>query len=383
MKTKIAYITSMATGGLAGFNYRELNEMVKIGIKPLLFVTKYQTGPYMPPPGTICCKIQLFDLIFGQITGFFSHPILYLRLFLESIKMKSTVDFIISQSWIPIIQKYGSERIHCHWGDHKFFIGYYCHKITKLPLSVTLHGYDLYGNPNLKMFEHCLPFCDLIITISDYNRNLLIKRYGSIVEKKIRVIRLSADTLPDLNSKKRILIVGGFHPRKGYDILLHALHSLNRNDYVLWVVGYNGPIDVPGLVNKLDLKDNVIIFGHISDSVLKLLYSQCDIFCLPSRFPENGIGEGLPVSLMEAMSYAKPVISTYHTGIPELVKEVLVNENDIPALAKGIAYLLDNPQEWNQMGDLNRQIIENDYSNDNVTKLAQTLMRDETNESRN
>ena len=59
------------------------------------------------------------------------------------------------------------------------------------------------------------------------------------------------------------------------------------------------------------------IFGHISDDVLEVLYTYCDIFCMPSRMDRDGVGEGLPVALMEAMSYEKPVVATTHTGIPE------------------------------------------------------------------
>jgi glycosyltransferase involved in cell wall biosynthesis len=74
---------------------------------------------------------------------------------------------------------------------------------------------------------------------------------------------------------------------------------------------------------------------------------------------------------MEAMAYKKPVISTYHTGIPELVKEVLVNENDAEALSKALAGLLDDQALREEMGKKNREIIEKEYSlSINVDSLA-------------
>lgn len=65
---------------------------------------------------------------------------------------------------------------------------------------------------------------------------------------------------------------------------------------------------------------------------------------------------------MEAMSYGKPIVSTYHTGIPELVPDILVMENDAEELARGLERLADNPKLRKEMGTRNRDIIRKDYS---------------------
>lgn len=161
--------------------------------------------------------------------------------------------------------------------------------------------------------------------------------------------------------------------RKGYDVLIEALAKLNRKDIHLWVVGYKGPVDVPGLVRQHNLEDRVTIFGQVSDEVLQLLYLYCDIFCMPSRFAEDGIGEGLPVSLMEAMSYGKAIVSTYHTGIPELVPDMLVEENNVDQLAEAIEKLADDPELREQMGVRNREIVRADFSNENVGQLLEAF----------
>ena len=96
------------------------------------------------------------------------------------------------------------------------------------------------------MFEKSLRAAAQIITISEYNRKLLIDKYGDLGER-VKVIRLSADLYADPQielRKKRILIVGGFQPRKGYDTLLEALRILDRDDLHLWVVGYKGIVNV-------------------------------------------------------------------------------------------------------------------------------------------
>jgi glycosyltransferase involved in cell wall biosynthesis len=225
------------------------------------------------------------------------------------------------------------------------------------------------------MLELSLRSCRKIITISDHNQKLLSEKYPHLADK-IEVIRLSADIGQDpieLRNRKNLLIVGGFQDRKGYDILLEAINKIDRDDVHLWIVGYEGPVDVEGLVKRLSLEEKVTIFGAVSDDILKVLYLYCDIFCMPSRMDKDGVGEGLPVSLMEAMSYKKPVVATYHTGIPELVPDILVEENDVDGLADGIVKLVDDPDLRIQMGDRNREIIRNDYSNKNVKKLLDTF----------
>jgi glycosyltransferase involved in cell wall biosynthesis len=204
---------------------------------------------------------------------------------------------------------------------------------------------------------------------------LLINRFGALGER-VKVIRLFAEMIPDphaLKHETKLLIVGGFQDRKGYDVLLKALKILNRPDVRLWVVGYKGPVDVPKLVNDLGLRDQVTIFGQISDDVLKVLYTYCDIFCMPSRMDRHGIGEGLPVALMEAMAYEKPVVATTHTGIPELVPDILVPENDADQLAAGILQLVNDVQLRRAMGERNRQIVSQQYSAANVRALLDVL----------
>jgi len=80
--------------------------------------------------------------------------------------------------------------------------------------------------------------------------------------------------------------------------------------------------------------------GAVSDSEAKKLYKECHIFILHSVTASNGDMEGTPVVLMEAQACGLPVISTYHSGVPEVVIDgksgFLVPEKDIQALVEKI-----------------------------------------------
>ena len=84
------------------------------------------------------------------------------------------------------------------------------------------------------------------------------------------------------------------------------------------------------------------------------LVASADIFLAPCVTAKNGDQEGIPMVIMEAMALGLPVISTEHTGIPELVEDgktgYLVSERDVDALASRIETLIENKQSWGENG---------------------------------
>ena len=70
-----------------------------------------------------------------------------------------------------------------------------------------------------------------------------------------------------------------------------------------------------------------------------------DVFIHPSVTASNGAKEGIPGSIVEAMASGLPVISTFHAGIPYVIKNedtgILVDEWDIEALSKSILKMAD------------------------------------------
>jgi glycosyltransferase involved in cell wall biosynthesis len=272
-------------------------------------------------------------------------------------------------------------------GDKKLYIGYFLKKFIGLPLTVTIHAHELYqrevyDKPN-KM-KWLFSQCDKIITISDFNKDILMEKL-KLSEKMIEVMRLFPDEshIDEYNSKKKILIVANWTETKGYKILLESIKRINREDFIVWAVGGSyfskDSFDLAKLIKKYKLEDRIVIMGRLKGELLSPLFSSCDFFCLPAQTKYMGGDrikrEGIPVSLMEAMAWGKPVISTYHAGIPELVEEVLVKENDVDELKEAIEYLLDHPEKWAEMGKRNQEIIRKKYTPENVKILSDIFNR--------
>jgi colanic acid/amylovoran/stewartan biosynthesis glycosyltransferase WcaL/AmsK/CpsK len=94
---------------------------------------------------------------------------------------------------------------------------------------------------------------------------------------------------------------------------------------------------------------------------------------------QQGDQEGIPLVLHEAMASGLPIISTRHTGIPELVDDgengFLVSERDPQAIADRLTYLVEHPETWYEMGQRGRKHIEEHNHIEKQTDLLVELYR--------
>jgi len=292
---------------------------------------------------------------------------------LSALRDKGLLHLLIAIYFLKFLKRDLIDVIYCFEGLHALWIGYYCHLLTGIPLTVLVHAEMVDTKQKIALTKKALDKCYKIITISNYNKIRIIKQFH-VPDEKVEVVRLFANFKEDKTTK--ILIVGEWSERKGHETLLKAVQEPGMEDFKVWIVG-GGTwgteyFDVEKYVKERNIEDRVVIWGKVSEDLLKLLYENCDIFCLPSRTTKKGVQEGIPVALMEAMLFGKPVISTYHTGIPELVPEILILENDHKALAEALVQL-KSPELREKLGVANREIIKKNYSVRNVEGIARII----------
>lgn len=151
----------------------------------------------------------------------------------------------------------------------------------------------------------------------------------------------------------RILSVGRMIEKKGIGYGLQATAELARKDVAFRydIVG-DGPLrgDLERLVEELGLTPFVHFHGWQDQRAVSKLIAGSDILLAPSVTSSNGDKEGIPVTIMEAMASGALVVSTYHSGIPELVEHersgLLVPERDVNALSAALFRLVRFPDDW-------------------------------------
>lgn len=366
---KVAYILSMAGSGLTAWNFREIDILVRSGVELHGYPTKWSEGPYMPREDWTFRRPSILRSLLAQPLAFLKQPARYLELLGLALKMRTLPEFLMAADYALEMVENQIAHIHCHFGDRKLFTGYYCARFTGLPLTVTVHAYEILMNPNPAMFKLAAAACETVVTVSDFNKEELVKRFG-VDRDSIEIIHIHGDVSGENRDNcVKLLIAAEFRKKKGHEILFKALKKLDRNDIVLWVAG-DGRDDVPAQAREIGVEDQIVFMGRLKYEVLSVLFDACDIFVLPSRTASDGDREGIPVALMEAMSRKKPVISTRHVGIPELVRHgVLVDENDVDGLAQAIAELADNADLRRDLGQKNFEIIKQEFSEPSVLQL--------------
>jgi len=187
---------------------------------------------------------------------------------------------------------------------------------------------------------------------------------------KVEIIRAQAPLKDFVEDRRmKVLTVAKFYDYKGYDVLVDAARILRDRPVVFWIVG-QGPIDVETMASDLITSGTIKILGSVNEDLLKILFQACDVFCLPSKTAPSGQKEGVPMSIMEAMAFSKPVVSTVHAGIPELVERILVPENNPKAIVEALEVYMQNCELRTRDGDRNRLIVERLSDPRNAEKLV-------------
>jgi glycosyltransferase involved in cell wall biosynthesis len=145
-------------------------------------------------------------------------------------------------------------------------------------------------------------------------------------------------------SSPHMLCVATITPRKGHEILLRALASLETRHWQLTCVGSTDRDPamserLRGLVHDLDLDGLVAFAGEATGAALDAHYDAADVFVLATLY------EGYGMAVAEALARGLPVVSTATGSIPEIVvggSGVLVPPGDVEALAGALRTVLND-----------------------------------------
>lgn len=277
------------------------------------------------------------------------------------------------------------DHIHAPFLTSCATVAFFLSRYFEIPFSFTMHATNIYVNPI--MLGRKIKDCKACITISDYNKKYLIKKYGSQFEHKIKIIHCGINPSEFVPSREKklglpvILSVGQLTERKGFIYLLQAIKILKQKNcvFVCKIVG-DGE-ENKKLVQKtaeLDISDKVIFMGRQTQETVRKLLENASIFCLPSIITESGGREGIPVALMEAMAMELPVVSTNTVGIPELVENekggLLVKEKDPESLAGAIERLLKDEKLRKSLGEYGRNKVIKDFNIKNTAILYEKIL---------
>jgi len=268
---------------------------------------------------------------------------------------------------------------HAQFASQAGIVAWYLKKAYKIDYHFTFHAHDIYFKNN--WFSRLVKDSKSSFSISTFNINYVCSCFG--VEKgKIVLSRLGV-RLPEIKTKlqneKFVLgFISNLEPKKGIPYLMEAFNKLqqkNNGKYELWIAGSGEEMPfIENFIQENQLVDSVKILGRIRDQKKIDFFTNIDLFVLPS-ITVPGDMDGIPVVLMEAISYAKPIISTNVSGIPEICINdqvgKLIEEKDAEAIVEAIEAISKDKNFANELSSnsLNLAMSEYDLEKNSMKKL--------------
>ncbi len=262
----------------------------------------------------------------------------------------------------------------------------------KLPLLVTLHGYDVMcddethrqdrrGRVYLERREQLWAEASLFLCVSDALRKQATAR--GFPERKLRVLPLGIDTRrlcfnPLLPAAPRILFVGRLVPKKGCHLLLEAMQRVQKQlPHARLLIAGDGPERGRLERTAAERTTGTEFLGLLTADQVREQMVQARCLAAPSITARNGDAEGLPTVLCEALALGVPVVSTVHSGVPELVDHehsgLLTTEGDVAALAAHLVALCTDNVLAERLRCAGRRKIEAGYDLHRQTRLLEDV----------
>jgi glycosyltransferase involved in cell wall biosynthesis len=261
----------------------------------------------------------------------------------------------------------GYDRIHAHFIDRAATVAFVAARLLDVPYSVTAHAADIYVSPLLLHTK--LTGADFVATCTGYNRThltemapeaagrIVLAYHGLDLERYDPSTRCPS-TVPTM------LAVGQLREKKGFVHLLHACRQLADREmpFRCEIIG-EGPqrADLERVVQDLGLEQHVAFLGAQTHEEVIDAYRRAWLFVLPCVVGDDGDRDGIPNVILEAMAMGLPVVSTRHSGIPEVVEHevtgLLVPPADATGLAEALAQLLEDRPAADRMGARGRAVV--------------------------
>lgn len=323
---------------------------------------------------------RLLMVIYLILKNFFRNPLITIRSLdivrygreAKSLRLIfATTPFISKQPKYDVIQ--------CHFGTSgvKGIILRDMGAI-KGKIVTTFHGSDVsktFHEFNNNYYAELFSKGDYFLPISQFWQNKLFKLGCPSYRTSVHHMGVDPKQLefrarePSNDQKIRLVSIARLVEKKGIEYGIKAIAKLSaKYPQIEYVVVGDGDLrrKLEFLIEELRVGQQVKLLGWQEKSAIKEILNYSDILLAPSVTAKNGDQEGIPVVLMEAMSIGLPVISTLHSGIPELVQDgstgFLVPEKDVDAICNKIDYFINHPEFIYSMGKKGSEYIEQNYN---------------------
>ncbi|MGI8820417.1 MAG: glycosyltransferase [Chthoniobacterales bacterium] len=272
-----------------------------------------------------------------------------------------------------LLERRGADLMHIYFGHTGVHLLPFIERWDN-PCVVSFHGADVALKKDIRdyeaklrslfqsvplVFARCNSLADRLVELGCPRERIRISRTGLPLQEFPYVRRETP-----ANGKWKLLQACRLIPKKGVATTLCAFAIFQKEfpRAELYIAG-KGPLQahLEELAEELGIARKVHFLGFVTQAELKELYATSHLFVHPSETPPDQNQEGIPNSVLEAMSTGMPVVGTEHGGIPEAVEHgrggLLVAERDFEALASAMKEIARSSDAFREMGLLGSEHV--------------------------
>ncbi|MDC3230774.1 glycosyltransferase family 4 protein [Acidimicrobiia bacterium] len=205
---------------------------------------------------------------------------------------------------------------------------------------------------------------EIVITPSDHLKNFVS---GLGFSNKILKINNGVDItdIKKTNVHKadvNLLIISRLVIQKNINIVIEAMELLDNKDLKLSIIGEGGEFSkLEGVIHDLNLQNRVRLLGKIDNNKISQFLLTADIFIQASDY------EGLPHSVLEAINYEVPILSTEVGGCKDLLNDgergfIIPVPPHKKIIAENIIFIINNKDEATKRADAAKAFISKEYN---------------------
>jgi colanic acid/amylovoran biosynthesis glycosyltransferase len=301
---------------------------------------------------------------------------------------------VVNPSYLKAARALKPDLIHVHFGTDAL-MAYPLAKALRVPLVITLHGYDAHCYPSsfergdyghfyrrypTRIKKIAQDPSVRFVAVASAVKKSAVSQLG-VPAEKIEVIHLGVDCskfspgpTPITARDNNILFVGRMVEKKAPEVLIRAAASVTGVPGLRLTFIGDGPLQQRAMDLAQELKVDARFLGAQPAAVVREEFGKAKLFCLPSITAENGDAEGLPIVVLESQACGVPVLTSARGGRDEGIAPASTGfafeEGDCAELARLISCLLTETQVLDQAAKDGPHFVANKHNSTNcVVKL--------------
>ena len=361
-RPRLAYLVNQYPGVSHSFIRREIQELERQGYTVLRIALRDHAvvddndrreqalTHYVLGPG------RARRLIGGALAAFVGNPLRAVQAFVMALRLGRRADrpwpvHLIYFLEACVVQRmcrvHAIDHLHAHFGSNPAEVALLSAVMGGPRYSFTVHGPEEFDKATTLKLAEKVAGSAFVVAISSFGRSQLLRWIAPADRAKVHVVHcgLQADYAGSIAAiapdEDRFVCIGRLSEQKGHQVLIAAWRELKARGLTprLVLVG-DGDLrpEIERAIAGYGLEKQAVLTGWGDEDAVRAAIIGSRAMILPS------FAEGLPVVIMEAMALARPVITTYVAGIPELVRDgidgLLVPAGDAIALADAVARVM-------------------------------------------